>query len=170
MPDFKLENILNQLKKRFFLIIVVGLSIFLISSAIFISYHRQEKQNEFDLPEAGVPSSVSNVVDASILHNLSGVIKELEEKAVIFEAVVPYIDGDNQLTSKKETRKAFISSNTNLTRLEIVIHEETGSKIPEEKTIDFKDLKIGNNIEVLSGKNIAEAKEFEVTKIRVLPY
>lgn len=168
--DFKFENILNQLRKRIFLTIIVGLSIALIFSAILISHYRQGKQDEFDLPEAGVPSSVSNVNNANILYNLSGIIKELGDKAVVFEAIVPYIDENNQLISKKETRKALISSNTNLTRLEIVIHKETGSEIPEEKPIDFKDLKIGNNIEVLSSQNIAKAEEFEVKKIRVLPY
>jgi|GEM_PF-3692910 len=172
MPNFNFENILTQLKKRNFLIIIAGLVIvFIVFIGLFFN-SRQEKPEQSNLLEAGVPSSVSNIVESGVLYNLTGVIKELEDNAIIFEAIIPHFNENNQLITTNETRKAIINSNTALVRLEIIIHKETGAEIPEEKTIEFKDFKVDDYIEVLSlaGQDISRAEEFEVSKIRILPY
>jgi len=169
MTDSDIKEIFAQFKRRFTLTIIIGITIFLvILGSIFIYY--QGEQSKPSLPEAGVPSSFPNVATPGVLYNLAGKVEKLEEGIIVFEAIVPQIDEKNQLLSKKETRKAIITSNTSFSRLVIATQQETGLKKSEENQIDFEDLKVGDYIEVSANQNISKLTEFEAIKVRVLPF
>jgi hypothetical protein len=169
MTDSDIKGIVSQFKRRFILTIIIGIMMFLvILGSIFLCY--QGKRKESSSLKPGVPSSVPNVATPGVLYNLAGKIEKLEEGVIIFEAIVPQIDERNQLLSKKETRRAIVTSNTGFSRLIIATQQESGAETSKENQIDFKDLKIGDYIEVISSQNISQAMEFEATKIRALPF
>lgn len=170
MPDSDIKEIFARFKRRFVLVIIIGIAIILIILGSIFFYYYQEKQSKPSLPEAGVPSSVPNVATPGILYNLAGKIEKLEGETIVFEAIVPQIDERNQLLSKKETRRAIVTSNTSFIRLITAAQQESGAGTSQENQIGFKDLKIGDYIEVISGQNISQAMEFEAVKVRVLPF
>ena len=169
MPNSDIKEIFAQFKRRLTLTIIIGITIFLvILGSIFVYY--QIKQKESSSLKPGVPSSVPNVATPGILYNLAGKIEKLEGETIVFEAIVPQIDERNQLLSKKETRRAIVTSNTSFIRLITAAQQESGAGTSQENQIGFKDLKIGDYIEVISGQNISQAMEFEAVKVRVLPF
>ena len=152
-------------------VVVLVVVIIVILGGLF---YYQNKKEETKLPPGESSSETSSensgVTTPKVLYNLTGIIEEFGENTVYFEADIPQIDEKGQLVSKKEIRKAILEPTTEISRLYFETHRETGKKIPKEIEMDFEDLKIGNEIEVLSNQNIGELQEFKVTKVRVLSY
>lgn len=169
MSNSSIKEIITQFKRRFVLTIIIGIVIILIVIGGAFFYY-QKKQKESSPPKPGVSSSVPNVSIPGVLYNLAGRIEKIEGEAIVFEAIIPQIDERNQLISKKETRRAIVTSDTSFIRLITAAQQEAGLGVSQENQITFKDLKIGDYIEVISSQNISQLIEFEAVKIRVLPF
>lgn len=111
---------------------------------------------------------VQKITPPKVIYNLAGIVQKKEINSIIFEANIPLTDETGRYTSKKEIRKAIITSYTKFTQLSFV-EVEPGKKTPTEKQISFKDIKVGDYIEVISKQDISHVEEFEATQIRVLP-
>lgn len=103
-----------------------------------------------------------------VLYNLAGSIQALEKSAVVLEATIPLLDETGQPTTKMEIRKALVTVATKFSRLTFVPTEDPNRKTPKETTITFKDLKVGDLIEVVSNQDITNKTEFEAILIRLL--
>lgn len=104
-----------------------------------------------------------------VLYNLAGLVLQLEKSSFIIEASVPQIDDNGQLSQKTDRRKVNITSATRITRLTFVSQEGRSGKAPVETPMAFKDIKVGDYIEVISSQDISQASEFEATQARFLP-
>ena len=119
-------------------------------------------------PPEETPKEEPKIILPSILYNLSGVIKELEQDSFLFGAKLTELDEKGQILEKTEIRKVIITSTTKFNRLTFV-ETEPGRKTIKESPIIFQDLKVGDYIEAVSNQDISRAEEFEATLIRILP-
>lgn len=130
-----------------------------------------------EIPPSEIPSLVSEEIPQKeikitlpkVLYNLAGTIKNLEKNSFVLEAGIPLLDENNQVVQKIEIRKVLITSATKISQLTFVTQAGTDKKTPKEILLTFKDLKIGDYVEVISNQDISQAPEFEVTQVRVLP-
>jgi flagellar basal body-associated protein FliL len=152
--------------KKIFIILII----FLILIAGFLSYyfHFPKEKTKAPQKKETLPPPPPAVVLPKVIYNLSGEIKKIEPNAIIFEASIPVLGENNQITQKKEIRKAIITPSTTFNKISFVEVEEKRKKVVESP-ITFKDLKIGDLIEVISNQDISHAEEFEATQIRVFP-
>jgi hypothetical protein len=63
-----------------------------------------------------------------------------------------------------------IDEKTAFSYLTVVIHEETGKKIPQDVPMKLQDFKVGDYIEVLSAQNIKDKEIFIATEVRLLSH
>ncbi|KPJ57233.1 hypothetical protein AMJ49_01315 [Parcubacteria bacterium DG_74_2] len=147
---------------------IVGLIVVFIILIGLISLKLILFKKEAPGPEAETPQEVPKITPPKVIYNLAGTITKIEKDTLSFEATIPQVDEAGQPITKTEMRKAIIAPLTKFTRLTFV-ETEPGRKTPKETQISFKDLKIGDYIEVISNQDISRAEEFEITQIRALP-
>lgn len=148
------------------LILVFIILVGLISYNFFIS-----KPPYPPIPEVEKPKEVQEtqkITPPKILYNLSGPIQKIEKDSIIFLAIITQFDETGQPIEKTETRKAIITPFTKFSQLTFV-EIEPGRKTPKETQISFKDLKVGDFVEVISNQDISRAEEFEAIQVRILP-
>lgn len=152
--------------------IIIGLilvfTIFLIGFISFFSYYLSRVRAPSLPPETEIPEEIPKITSPKILYNLAGTIEKIEKDSIIFKATIPQLDEKGQPIEKTEIRKAQITPATKFTRLTFV-EIEPERKTPKETPITFKDLQVGDYIEVVSNRDISQLEEFETTQIRVLP-
>lgn len=120
------------------------------------------------LPEEP-PTKVPKITMPEILYNLTGIIQEIERNSIVLEVNIPYVDETNQIAHKIEIRKAIINTDTKFSDMSFIDTEDANRKTIQESEITFQDLKIGDQIEVISNKDIKDKQEFEAVKVRILP-
>ena len=120
------------------------------------------------LPEEP-PAKVPKITMPEILYNLTGIIQEIERNSIVLEVNIPYVDETNQIVHKIEIRKAIINTDTKFSDMSFIDTEDANRKTIQESEIIFQDLKIGDQIEVISNKDIKDKQEFEAVKVRILP-
>lgn len=98
-----------------------------------------------------------------VLYNLSGPITVLDSGIITFNAAIVRKSANGEIINSTESRKADITAQTKISKLSFV------NRSPVEVNLKFEDLKIGDNIEVISDQDISTKPEFSVTRIRVLP-
>ena len=159
-------------KVLFILIAVIFLAVG-IGAGILISgsLNKQPSPNiSQDIkPESKIQPDIPKITMPEILYNLTGVIQELERDFIVVEVKIPYVDETNQIAHKTEIRNAIISANTKFSSMVLVDTEEPNRKTIQESEITFQDFKIGDQIEVISNKDIKDKQEFEVVSVRILP-
>ena len=145
-----------------------------IGAGILISGNLINKQHSPDIsqnikPEPKVQPELPKITMPEILYNLTGLIQEIEEDFIVIEVNIPYVDETNQIAHKTEIRKAMITVETNFSNMEFINTKEPNRKTIQESEITLQDLKIGDQIEVISNKDIKDKREFEAVRIRILP-
>jgi len=123
-------------------------------------------------------SSGYNGMIPDVIYNLNGTIKEISGNIIVVEGDAPYWenqngsadepDENNQLPSTQRIRQIQINSETEITRLDLVVHKETGKLMSQEVKITLKDLKTGDRVTVISSQNIKDKEVFQATKIRLM--
>lgn len=160
------KNIILLILAVLIVIIVIGgvLCYFLLKEKIFLFSPKEEAGSK----DSEIVSEAPKVSLPKVLYNLAGTIKEIENQTILLEASIPQIDEAGQPVAKREMRRVKI---TNLTKFSLLTFVETqpGRKTPQETSITFKNLKVGDYIDVISNQDISQAEEFEATQIRVLP-
>lgn len=141
------------------LIIIVAVVVVIVVAAAMI-LGATKKENPPPAEEPTLPEEV---------YGLSGTITNIEEKAILIDAIIIYTDGSR----KNETKKILVDENTKITTLEFPkINPEDRSKLiidqPEEIEIEFSDLKIGDKIEAMTDENIVGKDEFRAKSINVI--
>lgn len=109
------------------------------------------------------------IIIPKVLYNMSGIIQELGGDFFVLEASISELDENGQPSKKIEIRKVLVSSNTEFSRLDFVAVEGENRRSPKETSISFRDLKAGDFVEVISKRDISQAQEFEVSKVKILP-
>ena len=147
-------------------IVVVIVAIVLVSLFVVMERARtpeqqttSETQPVLESPEPKLPK---------VLYNLTGRIETIEANAVVFDAVISFVNAAGEIEQKTETRKAVITPTTKITRLVFVTQPGTDSRTPRESQISLGSLQAGDLVEVLSNRDISSAEEFEATQIRLL--
>lgn len=149
------------------IIIVLILVLIILIGVIATKYYFSQKITSG--PPEKEPPPKEEIKLPKTIYNLAGAIQKLEQNALLFGATINQLDQNGQLVQRIETRKAIITQTTKLTSLTFT-ETEPGRKTPKETPITFKDLKLGDYIEVISNRDISQAEEFEATQIRVLPH
>lgn len=155
---------------------MVLLGVVLVISIALLVFAVQEKQTKEALVSQQKPSSaMASLVEKpkvtlpSVLYNLNGVIKRIEQGAIVLEANVPAVNQAGEPISQKEIKKALLTPETKFTRLHIEKDEQNGQQSIKQATIALGDLKLGDKIEVIANRDIKDALEFEAKQVRVLP-
>lgn len=112
--------------------------------------------------------STSKIIIPEEIFNLSGVIMEIKNDSLIFDAKIPYLDESGIAMSKNESREAIIGVNTELKKMSIIAKEGTNKKTVQETNMNFSELKVGDYIEAIARENIKDLVEFEAAKIRIM--
>ena len=142
-------------------IVTIGFGIYLLN---FTSQEKDVIQQPVSQDQA--PSQ--QVTLPTNLYNLTGSIRIIGKDSLTFEAKIPEIMEDNQLTYRLENRTVNITPSTRVTRL-VFISEGVGRKRPQETEIDFHDLQKGDSIEVISNRDVRGEQNIIATQVRLLP-
>ncbi len=165
---------MNNNKVLFILIAIIFLAVG-ISAGILIS-GSFNKQNDLSFvakieqqPEEEQREEMPKFTVPEVLYNLTGLIQNIDDDFIIIEAEIPFLDENYQIIQKIEEKKVSINENTVLKSLNIVKQEKTNKRIIQENLITLRDLRIGDQIEAISNKDISQEYEFIASQIRILP-
>lgn len=147
--------------------------IFLVVALIFLFniYTLQKRQDALFWPSSVLKihrRKIPVVNIPKIIYNLAGELKKKGENYIVFSAVIHQLDKNGNLTQSIEERNAKIIPTTRFSILTFVSQEGSEGKAPKEEPISIKDIAEGDYIEVISNRDIAREKEFEVTQVRLL--
>jgi len=150
-------------------IIIVLVLIFIVIFIILIASNLVPKLKA--PPKEEISPEIPKITQPKVLYNLAGSIKKIDflKESLILEATIIQIDEAGQPIEKTEIRKVIVTPITRFTHLTFVTQEGAERRTPQETSITFKNLKVGDYIEVISNQDISQKEEFEVTQIRVLP-
>lgn len=150
--------------------VIVGIFIIsLVSIHLYFSYILKGKVSVLPFsPSQKTATPTPKITLPKILYNLTGSILKLENNTVFFDAGIPQIDENGQPVQKREQRTALITPTTKFSSLTFVNQEGSDKKTPLETPLTFKDLRVGDFIEVISNRDISQTAEFEITQLRVL--
>lgn len=120
----------------------------------------------------GEPKAESlDIIDE--VYGLYGEIKEIQDKALIVEALILLKDGEKEPI--KQEVKILINEETNILKLkfpEEIPEDSTKPIYPKETKISFDDLEVGDKIDIKMAENVAEniknKTEFAVSIINVI--
>jgi flagellar basal body-associated protein FliL len=155
-------------KTVIFLIILIFIFVFL-GGFLYYFYSSQKKTSQpIEIPQTETQKK-NTITLPKTFYNLVGTVKNYDKNSITFEASIPQLNEEGEVVRKTEIRKALLLPTTKFSKLTFVVQPETGKKIPKEEKISLTDIKIGDQIEVISNQDISSKKEFEVLQVRVLP-
>lgn len=116
---------------------------------------------------AGVPQEQEKIILPAVIFNISGAIQAINPADLMVKALIIRADSNGVLGRNLEMRKVKITSETKFSQLKI--EEELGRQIIKEIGFAFKDLKVGDYVEVIANYNIINKTEFEASQVRLSP-
>jgi len=159
------------LKNKKLTIVLFSVLLTVILLIIFFTFFKKEKEKiilpKEEKKEEIQVSAVETFVP-EVIFSLTGVITDIDKDIVTFNASVPYFNSEGKRANISETRKASIDESTKIFRYLVTKNKQTGKSEITEETLKISNLKIGDEIEVVSGKDIKYKKEFLAIKIRIL--
>lgn len=146
--------------KQIPLIIAIIVVIILIVLVIFLGGKKEGTPGEAppDTEEKTLPEEI---------YGLSGTITDIEENAILIDAIIIFTDG----TQGRASRKVLIDENTEITKLifpEVSPEDRDKPIQPQEIKLNFSDLKTGDNIEATAKENLRDKTEFTAESINVI--
>lgn len=157
------------MKKVFLIIIAILFILCFLFSIIYYFYSFQRKLSQpVEIFESQTQQK-TKITLPKTLYNLTGEVENYDKNSITFEAKIPQMNEKGEIIRQTEIRRALISTSTIFSKLTFVSEPETGKKIPKEEKISLSEIKIGDQIEVISNQDISSKKEFEVIQVRVLP-
>jgi hypothetical protein len=104
------------------------------------------------------------------IYGFSATIKNIDDKTLTLEGTIPMTNG----SVTKGTAKAIITEQTEISKLKFPNETENKSEpiLPQKTDIKFNELKIGDNINIVSIKNIYDnlknGTSFSLDKIFII--
>lgn len=147
-------------------IIAVAVIILIVVLLAGLAGNEQNEKSASYIAKSG--NRVQNVVETqerqrveipAALYNHSGKILKLEKNAITFNAELFNIREKNTVKKELQERRALVDDKTKIKRLSFE------NNIVKEEEIDYKDLKVGDYVEVMATTNIAKAEEFVASKV-----
>jgi len=168
------KNEIDKIKAAVTLVVVGVLAVILILLARSIwSLNETLQKNTAVINTAkeapGLPKPVIKPSIPDVLFNLSGLIKEHGGSFLMMEADIPSMLESGQVAREKEIRRVLVNTETKVSRLNIITDQQTKKQLIQEVAAVFKDLKVGDLIEVIAKDDISQAYEFTASQIRLLP-
>ena len=139
---------MGKIKLSFLIAIIVVIVLVVLAIILFPSKEQPGKGIEI--------TSLKDVNIAKEIYGFSGEIKAIKDKVLTLEASIPLADENAEPT--KANLKIAVSDQTKLTKMKFPAEpsEENKPVFPEETTLNFEELKIGDKINVAFAENVSD--------------